>query len=307
MVGRLNDVRGDDRHYLAHEYFSRDWQPMHFATTANLLSTAKLDYACSAHYLDHIDDVNLTPDQQTLLKEIPDATFRQTVRDFMVNKQFRKDYWVKGARRLNPTEQSEALRAQSVVLVTLRSDASLKIAGAMGEVTMQESIYGPILDALADHKPQTLAQVERSVKEQGVSWPQIVQAVMVLVGAGYLVAVQDEALIPKARKLTDKLNAHLIDRTRAGSDIGLLASPVTGGGVSVGRFGQLVLSAINDGQQRPTEWAQSIWALMAARGQKLIKEGKVLDSAEENLAELTAQAQAYADKQLPILKALQLF
>ena len=47
-----------------------------------------------------------------------------------------------------------------------------------------------------------------------------------------------------------------------------------------------------------------IGAVLAAQGQKILKEGEPLDSAEENLAELTAQAQTFADKQLPILKAL---
>ena len=36
-----------------------------------------------------------------------------------------------------------------------------------------------------------------------------------------------------------------------------------------------------------------------------MKEGKALESAEDNLTELTAQAQAFADKHLPVLKALQ--
>ena len=37
-----------------------------------------------------------------------------------------------------------------------------------------------------------------------------------------------------------------------------------------------------------------------------LKEGTTLESAEDNLAELTAQAQVFADKQLVILKAVQI-
>lgn len=39
---------------------------------------------------------------------------------------------------------------------------------------------------------------------------------------------------------------------------------------------------------------------------KIMKEGKALETAEENLAELTAQAVVFAEKQLPVLKALQI-
>lgn len=78
---------------------------------------------------------------------------------------------------------------------------------------------------------------------------------MVLAGAGYLAAVQDDAVI------------------------------VTG--------------------KKHTEWAQQVWQILAAQGQTILKEGKVLESAEENLAELTSQVTTFAEKQLPILKALQ--
>jgi hypothetical protein len=49
-----------------------------------------------------------------------------------------------------------------------------------------------------------------------------------------------------------------------------------------------------------------VWQTIAAQGQKLVKEGKALETAEENIAELTQQAQTFAQKQLPILKALQI-
>ena len=54
------------------------------------------------------------------------------------------------------------------------------------------------------------------------------------------------------------------------------------------------------------EWAQHVWQILAAQGQKIVKDGKTLESAEDNLAELTTQAQTFAQKQLPILKALQI-
>lgn len=305
VADRLAKMKGHNRHYLAHEYFNRDWHPMHFATMAEWLEGAKLQYACSAHYLDHIDAVNLTAEQQAFLKDIPDPMFRETVRDFMVNQQFRRDYWVKGARKLNTLEQAEQIRQQKFILITPRADVSLKISGALGEASMSEAVYAPVLDLLADHKPRTIGQIEQGVKDRGIGFPQIAQAAMVLAGASHLALVQDEMVIAKARKQTDKLNACICQKARGGNDIGYLASPVTGGGVPVNRFQQLFLLSIAQGKRQPAEWAQAVWQTLAAQGQKLIKEGQPLDTAEENLAELTAQAQAFAEKQLPILKALQ--
>jgi len=307
LVGeRIKKLKEQSRHYLAHEYFNRDWHPMHFATMADWLEPAKVQYACSANYLDHVDAINLTAEQQGFLNEIPDPMFKQSVRDFMVNQQFRKDYWVKGARRVPLLEQAEALRVQRVVLTTPRASVSLKVNGGLGEASMSEAIYSPLLDVLGDHKARTLAQLEQAVMERGINFAQLNQAVLVLAGAGHLQPVQDDATAAKARKRAEKINAHLMYKARGSNDVNFLASPVTGGGMPVGRVQQLFLLVLGQGKKQPVEWAQFAWQILTAQGQKLMKEGKTLESPEDNLAELTAQAQGFAEKQLPILKALQI-
>ena len=167
-------------------------------------------------------------------------------------------------------------------------------------------MYTPILDALAEHKPQTLAQLEQALKGQNIAFAQLVQAVMILAASGTLVAVQDNAITQKAKKHTDKLNACLLDKARGSADITYLASPVTGGGVTVNRFQQLFMLALGHGKKLPAEWAQFTWQVLAAQGQKMVKEGKTLETPEENIAVLTEQAKTFAGKQLPILKALQI-
>ena len=303
---RIAQIKGQNRHYLAHEYFNRDWHPMHFATMAKWMDSAKLTYACSANYLDHLDAVNLTDDQQAFLKDIHDPMFKQTVRDFMVNQQFRKDYWVKGARRLTPMEQSENLRGLRVLLTAYRPDVSLKVTGALGEATLSEKVYTPILDLMVDHQVRTVAQVEQAVKDMGITFAQLVQAVLVLCGTGTLTAVQDETATAKAKPQTIKLNTHLMIKARSSNEISYLASPVTGGGVAVGRFHQLFLLAMQQGKKKPEKWAEFVAQILESQGQKIVKEGKPLETAEAQLAELTTQAHEFGVKQLPILKALQI-
>jgi len=309
IADRMARIKEQNRHYVAHEYFNRDWQPMAFAQMARWLEPAKLNWACSANYLDAIDAVNLSAEQQTLLASIPDPMFRQTTRDFCVNQQFRKDYWVKGARSLSPLEQAEALRSQCVMLVQPRLEVSLKVAGSLGEATLQEAVYAPLLDQLADHKPQTLGHVEQALKssEAGkvLSFAQVLQAVMVLSATGAIMPVQEEALIAKAKKHTDRLNVYLMHKARSSNELSYLASPVTGGGVSVPRFQQLFVLAKLQGHKQPADWARFVWNVLAMQGQRLVKEGKTLETEEDNLAELTQQAQDFAKKQLLILKALQ--
>ncbi len=306
---RLNKLKEQNRHYLAHEYFNRDWHPMHFATLAEWLEPAKLSFACSAHCLDQIDAINLTADQQTLLNEIPDPMFRESVRDFVVNQQFRRDYWVKGGRQLTPLAQAEALRQERFVLISHRPNVSLKVNGALGEASMSEAIYHPILDLLADHRPQRLGQIEQTLQHtaagQAINFAQLLQAMIVLTGAGHLAAVQEDAVIQKAKKRTERLNQRLMDIARSSGEINYLASPVTGGGVQVARFAQLFMQALTQGKKRPEDWAQHVWQILAAQGQRIIKDGQPLQQPEDNLQELTLQAHTFAEQQLPILRALQ--
>ena len=303
---KITQIKGQNRHYLAHEYFNRDWHPMHFGTMAEWLEPAKLTYACSAHYLDYIDAVNLTSEQQAFLKDIHDPMFKQTVRDFMVNQQFRRDYWVKGARRLSPLEQAQGLRDQRLLMTAHRQDVTLKVAGALGEANLTEAIYVPVLDLMADHKTRTMAQIEQAVKDAGITFAQLIQVVLVLCGNGTLTAVQEDTAITKAKKHADKLNTHLMLKARSSNDITFLSSPVTGGGVGVGRFQQLFVLALQQGKKKPEDWAAFVAQILAAQGQKIVKEGKPLETPEEHMAELTAQAHEFAVKQLHILKALQI-
>ena len=64
--------------------------------------------------------------------------------------------------------------------------------------------------------------------------------------------------------------------------------------------------AIEQGKQKPEEWATFVAQILAAQGQKIVKKGKPLETTEEHVAELTTQAHEFALKQLPILKALQI-
>jgi hypothetical protein len=54
----------------------------------------------------------------------------------------------------------------------------------------------------------------------------------------------------------------------------------------------------------PQEWAVDNWPTLEAQGHRLMKDGKPLATSVENISELTALAQEFAAKRLPILKAL---
>jgi len=303
---RFDKVKGQNRNYLAHEYFNRDWEPMYFADMADWLAPAKLSYAGSAHLLDHVDAINLTADQQKVMKDIPDLQFAESVRDYLINQQFRRDYWVRGPRKLSPLLHAEALRALRLVLTAHRPDVALTVNGALGEANLTESVYKPILDLMADHMARSIGEIVDAVQGQGLVFAQVLQALVILTGAGHLAPAQDPAEIGAARKRSKALNARILDLARGSSDIAYLASPVTGGGISVPRFQQLFLLAQSKGRKSPAEMAEFAWQILKSQGQKIVKDGAALESDDANLAELRSQSEEFAEKRMPIMKALEI-
>lgn len=311
LYARANPTMGDwlksvgqqNRSYLAHEFFNRDWRPMDFAEMSKWLEPARLSYAASAQFIEHVDGMNLRPGQSAFIREIPDPVLRECSRDFMVNRNFRRDYWVKGPRRLSGLEQVESLRRQRVMLATPRKDVVLKVACLLGEAALQEDIYGAILDVLADHKARTIGEIELADGLKAFALSAIAQAIIVLAGKGDLVQVQDEAVIALARPRTDALNARLLEQSRGGAGIDVLASPVTGGAVAMSRTQQLMLLARAQGRKSAASWASFAWKLMASQGQVVLKDGAPLDAEDKALGELAIQAKTLNER-LPILKAL---
>nr|WP_315490936.1 methyltransferase regulatory domain-containing protein [uncultured Rhodoferax sp.] len=313
IATRLKRLQSANRSYLAHEYFNHDWEPMSFTRMARWLSGAKLGYACSAHYLDHLTALNFTPVQHALLQEQPDAMFRETVRDFLVNQQFRRDYWVKGPRRLAPGDQADALRAQQVLLATSATDVSMKVKAPVGEATLTPAIYEPVVTAMADHQVHSIGelwqQLQAGTSKSSISFAQLTEAIMLLAGTGDVVAVQESEVVQRAQPQTDKLNRHLLGMARNHADIGAVASPVSGGGVTLSRFQQLFLLAMLEGKTpkeapEPAVLAGFAWTALMAQGQRLLKDGKPMDVAQDNIDELTLQATEFVTKRLPVLRRL---
>ena len=301
----LEKIAGENRHYLAHEYFNKDWDPMHFATIAEWLAPAKLDFACSARYLDHFDTANLSVEQQEFLQQVPGLIMRQSVRDFMIDRKFRTDYWVKGGRRLLANERLEALRNQRVIMLTRRKNVSFKIKGGQGEVTMREEIYQPVLDVLEGHQPLTIQEVfERArAKDGDLSFGKALDAMMVLAGRGYLHPAHSNSQQAEVKKQTALLNEYLLNKARDGMQLRCLVSPVTGGGVHLGRVQQLFLYVRKQGASSTSQMVKATWQLLSSQGQRVIKDKQPLETEAENIEELTRLAQQYADEQAPILRA----
>lgn len=302
---RLEKISKQDRHYLAHEYFNREWNCMYFTDVVDALAPAKLDFVCSAVPLDTVDAVNLSAEASAFLSGIDHPLLREQSRDYFVNQQFRKDLFLRGAEKLSAPVQQQRLLDTRFALLQAAAKVPLKLTGATGEITLHEDVYRPVIDIFAsrNYAPKTLREVAAALPE--MNFIQLRQVVAVLVGTSNLAPCQSEIQARQVQKRCDALNTHLQERAMTSKDIEVLASPVLGGGVTVDRFQQMFLRARAQGRKTPPEWAQFAWQTLASQGQVLKEEGQALTTAEENVAALGRRANDFAETRLPILKALQ--
>jgi hypothetical protein len=306
VAEKLKALKGQNRNYLAHEFFNADWHPMPFSAAAEYLESAKLSFGASANLASHIDALHLPLQQQQLLASIAHPVLRESVRDYCENQQFRRDIFVKGPRTITVQRQHEMLRDQRFVLTALPDSVSLTIKGQVGEVTLQADVYRPIITALADrgHAAKTMVELAAHPALASVSAAQVAQGVLVLAGLGHVSPAQDELRAAAQAPATRALNAHITEKAVHSADLNFLASPVTGGGVPIGRLQQLFLRSFHRGKKMPQEWALDVWPILESQGQRLIKDGKTLQTATENVSELTNNAQEFANNRMPLLKAL---
>ena len=106
------------------------------------------------------------------------------------------------------------------------------------------------------------------------------------------------------KKSCERLNAHICERSKFEDAINFLASPLTGMGINANRFQQIFLLQYKNGDKTPDKLAESAWKIIFRQGQRLIRNGKIIESPEENLAHMKTLTETFLTKQLPLFKSL---
>jgi SAM-dependent methyltransferase len=295
----LGSMMDQNRRYLAHEYFNSDWNPQYFSEVSAEMAAAKVVWVASARLEEDIPTLTLTPEAQKLLGEIGDPNLRETVRDYCNNTRFRRDVFVKGPLKLHPREQAELMGKVRFALIVNRKELKLSANYGNQEVSLAPAVYNALADALAK-EPQTLDQLmsHADLRREGLA--RVAQAVCVLVAteqASPCLAPDDE---DRRRASCDRFNAVVLDRARYSDEIKVLASPVTGSGHVVNRIDLLFLGAL----RRNVDPVKDAWEILDSQGQRLVKGGKALTTAEENRAELESRAVVFREETLPLARKL---
>src|SRR5215470_6089387 len=287
VSAQLERLRRLPRSYLAHELLTRDWQAFSFADVAIDLAEAKLSYVGSAHLTDHVDRVNFTEEQQRFLGDIADPLLNETTRDMIVDRQFRRDIFVKGPRPMNAAVARERWLDTRFALSTPAAEIDMTFDTALGKLQVRPDMYRPVVEIL-ERGPLSLRELIASPAAAKLEWSGLLDAIKVLVGHGELQPALPRELESARGESARRFNAAVIARAKESAELGYFASSVTGGGVRVDRFTQLYLGAKQDGNGDPVA---ALVAMAEQRGGVVDKNDKRLgpEEAREALAAKAAQ------------------
>ena len=296
---RLDKLKGLQKAYLVHEYLNKDWTPFYHGDVAGELGEAKLTFAATATILEQIDAINLTAEQQQLLAGIPEISYRETLRDYIVNQQFRRDIFAKGISTLRQTEVLSAWEQFSFVLSVDVTEVPRTVKGNLGEGNLQPEIYDPIVGRLAAG-PVSWTELVQVPEIAALGYPRIMQAMAIMIGCNVVQpCLAGDMAVRRAQ--ADAFNLAVMERARFSNDIVYLASPVTGGGISTDHITLLFLLAVRN---KVADLPAFVLDILLRNSQRLVRDGQTLQSEAENMEELRNRLTSFRQTQIPLFERL---
>ncbi len=279
-----------DPAYLIHDYFAVDARPLSFAETADFCAEAGLAYAASAAVSQNFDPLGPGAD---LLPDAAASFARETLRDLMANRSFRRDIFVRSPIFVKSTAPS-ALAAPGFLLAV---PPSLRIAEIpAGGDGAARALLAPLLDRLAQG-PAEWAGLAGLGPCRAAGPAVLREALALLVEAGQIAPLS--CAPPADRAPARRFNRLVVERARNGRLHGHLACPATRGGLAVDEFALLALAAHFDGAGNAEQAAKLGLETVKKLGRRPSAEGAILDGDAEAVAMLRVKLKPYIEHWIP--------
>jgi SAM-dependent methyltransferase len=289
--------------YLAHEYFNEHWRPVYHSDVASALAQAKLSFAASSDLLNNFHNMALTQSQRSLLAEIDPPDLRETLKDFCGDERFRRDVYVRGARRMSASRR-EGILAGSRLTLARHPPEVIHIARPDGSLWRTDpAAYQVFLSALS-RGPRRVSDLLADPGLPAGCPVTAVELVGVLVGTG--IAAPCSGPEPEARAAAERLNG-LID-----ADVD--AALARGGTIAVAAIGlglqltpiQMALYRVlrTGGAPDPEALAAAFIQRCREGGGHPIIDGKVIADDAEAQATVAATYVEMIDRAAPIWSML---
>ena len=253
----LDDLQRDDVHVVAHEYFNESWFITYFADLARSLEGAGLGFACSVHKSDLAGLVRERKKACGLADLDLNPALRETTHDFLLDRRFRRDVFVRGAERLTPAEREARLRAVGLVLLCPADRIQPVVGTPYGSVSLDPDLCHALAAPLAQaHGPVALGALMEAAGLAHTPIEPVIEVVGALVTNSTLAPVFPDDMPCEGRARA--MNLAIARRAPLRDDLRYLACPATGRAIEVAPGELLFLRAWEEGARTVPALAQAV-------------------------------------------------
>jgi hypothetical protein len=227
------------------------------------------------------------------------------MRDYYINRQFRKDLYVKGGRKLTRQQAIDSILATKFVIVGSEPQ-KLEFTGYYRKINFKPEMTNLIYGWLKANNSKPRSFTAFAEKHPGIKPLLLCKLLIIMTELNIIEPCQPEETALAVAPVTRRLNSYICQRALHKEEISALASPVTGYAFSLNRISQMFLHFLWEGKKEsilPNE----VWNVLKSQKQRLVKDEKTLETDEENLAELKQMAKNFTEKTLPALKAMGIY
>ncbi len=300
--GRIDFVEKQDRAYLVGEYLNDHWQPIYVDQAFAALAEAKLTFVASANIAENRLALCVPQDLIEYVNAMPDVALHELLKDYALNKQFRRDVYVKGPRRLSGEEARRRSRGLTFALVARPDPLPEKWPIPAGEATIKPEIVHAIVDRLQDG-PATAADLLAAATAAGVSEANVAPTTEILVHAGIIMPARGDGAGDATAAW--RLNQVVFDAALHGDTHRYVAAPALGSAIATTYFERLAAPLVCDNPQADSESVASLmFDRLEGTGRVVRRGDKPIKRDAEGLAEIARLVETFRAQALPLWRRL---
>lgn len=256
----LSRLTAADRRYIAHEYLSSSWQPRYFADVYKEMTQSGLRYIGEGGIVENLLEHSVAPTFVETLKNEPDPCRRETLRDFIQNRFFRRDIYIKPDPRNPSTAYDEPLKKTLFGLIAdpIQFPETINIADA--PAVQLSGAWLERVKKLLGYRVLTLAEILNDAELQTFSEEQLVEGIKLLSVGGFCTPCATRETEPprgpaESIRVVPKLNQARLEQHDWSESGFVLVSPVLGAGITLNSLETALLLGVQ--HPEPLEWAWS--------------------------------------------------
>jgi SAM-dependent methyltransferase len=290
--------------YVVHEYFHAHWQPMYFADVVRDVAAQGLVFVGQLPLHLNVRDLATPPSIKAIADGVSDRVAFESLKDFASNELFRCDVYVRapGVR----TEGATREYFEQTPFGTLTHNAQVKrqVRLPFHTLSFTGAVYDPLIPAVAS-SAATAHELAQRPELASFGARRIGDCLQNLTLGGQVVPMRRW---PKASSSGPRYrhclpyNAGVLADAVEGRGPLVLASPVTGGGVTISLLEAVCLRLLTEIEPSgQADWIRALARAADARSQPIVVGDKPVKDPEKLVRVLTKELDAFRAGILPKL------